>query len=279
MGNEFINGIAVKGEEVTFYEQIISKALKCEILSMQDKVLVVAGGNTDRLAFLKNKFTNVTISNLDYHSGVSNYEPYKWERQDVEGLTYSDNEFDWVFVHAGLHHCASPHKALCEMLRVSKKGIGVFESRDSLLNKVSNKLNIVPEYELEASVISRGKYGGFRNTPIPNYVYRWTEREVRKTVNSFLPQFVHQYYFYYGLKIPQQRLAMSKSIGIRMIGGIAAIIVPVANLLFPKQGNHFSFLVTKYGKLQPWLKMQGDSIVFDLDYGDKKFDLKKYKVI
>jgi hypothetical protein len=30
-------------------------------------------------------------------------------------------------------------------------------------------------------------YGGVKNTPIPNYVYLWTEREVTKTISSFAP--------------------------------------------------------------------------------------------
>lgn len=205
------------------------------------------------------------------------YEPYQWEKQDAENLSYSDDEFDWVFVHAGLHHCASPHQALCEMLRVAKKGISVFESRDSVLNKISNRLGIVPEYELEPCVLSDGKYGGWRNTHVPNYVYRWTEREVKKTVNSFLPHYIHKFNFYYGLTVPTQRLAMSSSFQKRFIGQIAQGIGPLFKFLFPRQCNNFAFFVSKYGPLQPWLKAENAEIVFRLDYIKGRFNPENYK--
>lgn len=262
---------------MNFYEQTIQRAIQKLILNTSDRILVVAGGYTDRATFLKNKFNDVTITNLDYREGARDYEPYKYENQDAENLSYANDEFDWVFVHAGLHHCASPHKALCEMLRVAKKGIGVFEARDSFLNRLSNNLKMVPEYELEPSVLSGGEYGGWKNTHIPNYVYRWTEREVQKTVNSFLPHYIHKYYFYYGLRIPTERLSMSTSPVKRAMGSFAKMIGPLFRLVFPKQGNCFGFFVTKYGMLQPWLKMEEVNILFNLDYCKREFNPKKYK--
>ena len=173
---------------INFYEKILTKAIKNKLLDLYDRILVIAAGEFDRSVFSHIGFINVVITNIDYDRGVKDYEPYNWEYQDAENLSYDDKEFDWVFVHAGLHHCASPHRGLCEMLRVAKKGVGVFEARDSLLNSISTKLGLVPLYELEPCVLSKGAEGGLRNSNIPNFIYRWTEREVKKTVNSYLPQ-------------------------------------------------------------------------------------------
>jgi ubiquinone/menaquinone biosynthesis C-methylase UbiE len=41
--------------------------------------------------------------------------------QDAENLSYDDRAFDLVVVHAGLHPCYSPHRALLEMYRVARR--------------------------------------------------------------------------------------------------------------------------------------------------------------
>jgi len=261
---------------MNFYQKTLNKIIENNIVSKNDTILIVAGGENDKDTFYNCGFKNVTISNLDYHAGVSNYEPYIWKKEDAENLSFKDNEFDWVFVHAGLHHCASPHRGLCEMLRVSKKGVGVFESRDSFLNSISNKLNLTPSYELEPCVLSGGKYGGVRNSHIPNFVYKWTENEVKKTVNSFIPQFKNQFYFYYGLLIPTQRLSMSKNILKRGLGLISKFLIPILFFFFKNQGNLFSFIVLKTNELQPWLKKENNDIIFNLDYSRRKFSSEKY---
>ena len=56
----------------------------------------------------------MTISNVDESGDV--YAPYAWSRQDAEALDLPDGSFDLAAVSAGLHHCASPHRALLEML-------------------------------------------------------------------------------------------------------------------------------------------------------------------
>lgn len=261
---------------MNFYTRTLKKIIKNKILHKEDTILVVAGGDKDKKAFNYCGFKNVTISNLDFHGGISDYKPYSWKKEDAENLTFNDAEFDWVFVHAGLHHCASPHRGLCEMLRVSRKGVGVFESRDSFLNKIANKFDLAPSYELEPCVLSGGKYGGVRNSHIPNFVYKWTENEVKKTVNSFIPEFKHLFYFYYDLLVPTQRLAMSKNILKQIIGVIGKFLIPIFFFFFKKQGNLFAFIVVKNHKLQPWLKKEGDKIIFNLEYANKKYDSNNY---
>ena len=261
---------------MNFYQKILNKIVKNHIISLDDNILVVAGGEKDRNAFYSCGFKNVTITNLDAHQEIRDYKPYSWKMEDAEKLSFEDNEFDWVFVHDGLHHCASPHTALCEMLRVSKKGIGAFESKDSLLNWLANKLKLVPSYEIEPCILSEGKYGGIRNSQIPNHVYKWTEREVKKTVNSYTPQYQHKFTFYYGLTIPIHRLSMSKNIFKKIFAYIGKIVLPIFTFFFKSQGNLFAFIVKKNVKLQPWLKIENNEILFDLDYANNKFDPKKY---
>ena len=261
---------------MNFYTKTLKQILKNKIISKDDSVLVIAGGEKDRNVFYNCGFKNVTISNLDFHGGVTDYKPFLWKREDAENLSFNDAVFDWVFVHAGLHHCASPHRGFCEMLRVSKKGICVFESRDSFLNSVANKLNIAPSYELEPCVLSNGQKGGIRNSHIPNFVYKWTENEVKKTVNSYLPEYKHNFYFYYGLLIPTQRLSMSKNVFNRGLGLLAKYLAPLFVLFFKTQGNLFAFVVVKDKELQPWLIKENDKISFNLEYSNKKYNPKNY---
>ncbi len=261
---------------MNFYTKTLKQILKNKIISKDDSVLVIAGGEKDRNVFYNCGFKNVTISNLDFHGGVTDYKPFLWKREDAENLSFKENTFDWSFVHAGLHHCASPHRGLCEMLRVSKKGVVVFESRDSFLNTIANKLKLAPSYELEPCILSNGKNGGVRNSHIPNFVYKWTEKEVQKTVNSFMPEYKHKYYFFYGLLIPIQRLSMSNNIFIRGLGLIAKYLTPIIVLFFKKQGNLFAFVVEKNQKLQPWLKKEKEKISFNLEYSHKNYNPNKY---
>lgn len=192
------------------YSSVIGRLVAEGKLAEQDSVLVVCGGTYDRNVFHGFGIENVVISNLDHHGGVSDYLPYKWERQDAESIDHADGSVDWVVVHAGLHHCASPHKALCEMLRVACKGVVVIEARDSLLMKTAIKLGLVQDYEIQPALLSKGTAGGYRNTAIPNYVYRWTEWEVKKTTWSFEPHCEQEFDFHYGWALRTEDIRMSK---------------------------------------------------------------------
>jgi ubiquinone/menaquinone biosynthesis C-methylase UbiE len=256
-----------------FYSNVVAKLN----INHEDSVLVVCGGSYDKETMLQYGLKKVTISNLAHHDNVEDYSPFPWEYQDVENLTYDDCSFDWVVVHAGLHHAASPHYALCEMLRVCRKGILVIEARDSLLMKAAHLFGLIPDYETEPLVLSEGKEGGLRNTNIPNYIYRWTEREVEKTVNSYLPQFSHKFEYFYAYRLPIQRMTMSNNQAKRIfVNLMAKIIWPIEKIL-PRQGNCFAFKVSKEGPLRPWLKKSDDKLEFDMEYGLKVYEPNMYK--
>lgn len=197
----------------------------------------------------------MTISNLDDRIQGNEFAPFSWSFQDAEQLSFEDEAFDYVVVHAGLHHCASPHRALLEMYRVARRGVIVFEARDSLLMKFAKMVNAVPSYELDAVQAHDYRWGGVSNSCIPNYVYRWTENEVEKTIASFAPYAPHRIRFFYGLRLPTNRLPFESN---RFLGWIPAMIKAGAVMttkVFKTQGNQFAFYVEKPAEstLFPWL--------------------------
>ena len=108
-----------------FYVNVLNKLISTGAISKSDSVLIVCGGPLDERVMTQVGFKDFTVTNLD--AGIANH------RQDAENLTYENNSFDVAIVHAGLHHCHSPHRALLEMYRVARKCAVAFESRDSLM--------------------------------------------------------------------------------------------------------------------------------------------------
>jgi SAM-dependent methyltransferase len=239
------------------FERVLKQLMDDASLSTRETILAVCGGTTEREVFLAAGFTDVTISNLDeQYSGA--LAPYKWSLQDAENLNYPDNSFDVVFVHAGLHHCYSPHRALLEMYRVARRAVFVIEARDSLSMTIAKRLGFTTDYEIEAVSDADFQSGGVRNGPIPNHIYRWTEDDVFKTIKSFEPRYLPQVRFFYGLQLPYQRFRLTQR---RVLRILLLILGPIAELfakLFPKQGNEFAFLILKGGELQPWLSREQD---------------------
>ncbi len=181
-----------------FYEVVLERLLRAHAMSSNDSIVVICGGSYDAQCLQRASFAKVVITNLDEGYGCA---PFEWQRQDAENLTFQDSSFDWAVVHAGLHHCASPHRGLLEMCRVARKGIVVLEARDSILIRLAARIGLVPDYEFEPVALNNFKFGGIRNSAIPNYVYRWTEREVFKTIESALPGRKNRIQFFYGMTL------------------------------------------------------------------------------
>jgi len=232
----------------SFYRDTLTGLIADGVVTPADRLLVVCGGPVDRDTLVAIGFTDVAITNLDERMTGDEYAPYRWQREDAEALSAADDSVDWGLVHHGLHHCASPHRALAELLRVGRKGAIVFEARDSLVVRAGVRLGLVEEYEVTAVAANDGRWGGVGNGPVPNHVYRWTEREVRKTVRSLLPAHEHDIRFAYGLKVPADRL------GSRQVVRVAQALAPIAERLAPRQGNQFAFVVAKNVRRQPWLR-------------------------
>ncbi|HZQ82804.1 MAG TPA: methyltransferase domain-containing protein [Gaiellaceae bacterium] len=226
-------------ERLGFYERVLRRLLEQGLVRREWRVLVVAGGDLDRRAFAATGFTDVTVTNL---SGDAD------EVQDAEQLTYEDDTFDFAVISAGLHHCASPHRALLELYRVARRGVLALEARDSALMRIAQRAGVVDEFELTAVADNEFASGGVRNSAVPNYVYRWTEREVEKTIASAHPQRRHRFVFFRELELPGSVL----DLGGKSRWRLAEAPLRLVTKAFPKQANLFAFAVFREG-LQPWM--------------------------
>lgn len=248
---------------------IYKKALAALKADKADTFLVTCGGIYDAQVFREAGFENVTISNLAREGDEIGGFPVA--HADAENLGFPDGSFDWGVVHAGLHHCASPHRGLLELLRVSRKGALVIEARDSALMRLAIRAGFAVDYELEAVALRDFAAGGLRDTAIPNYIYRWTEREIEKIVASLVPSRRPQVEYLYGLALPTQRLAMS-GFAKRMLAKALGVAARVITFVAPRQGNQFAFIIRHGAPLQAWM---ADERGMRRDYA-LGFDPKKY---
>ena len=261
-----------------FYLNVIKHLVKKNILDIKMKILIAAAGSADKARFLEMSFKNVTISNFDRRMKADSFKPFKWSFQDVENLSFKDKSFDFCIIHHGLHHSASPHKGLIELYRVSKNGILVFEGIDNLVSRLGVFLGFSESYELAAVFNNNLKYGGFRNTGVPNFVYRWTPREILKTVSSIEPFLRPKIKFFYGLELPFDRLKKMKNKFYFIFAILAFPIIFILFFLFHKLiGNRFSFLIQKPNfikDIHPWLKNKKGKILPGENFFKKKYSEK-----
>jgi SAM-dependent methyltransferase len=232
-------------------------------------ILIVGGGPVDFTVFNDLGFENVTISNLDTRLIGDEFHPYSWSFQNAQSLSYENESFDFVVVHAALHHCESPHQALIEMYRVAKIGIIAFESRDSLLMRLLEKVGLTGSYEHIAVYYNQGKFGGVNNTEIPNYIYRWTEREIEKTISTYAPYAKHKILYQYGNADPVSYGLEQKNFFKRILIYVAKPFYKLFVVLFPKQQNLFAFYVNKPiipEQLQDWIRLENANIHFDNEW-------------
>ena len=259
-------------ERKNFYQESVSTLIKDKDAS----ILICGGGDLDKTIFEKLGFINVTISNLDSRLDENIFNPYKWKYENAESLSFDDSSFDYVVIHAAIHHTSLPHKVITEMYRVAKIGMLAIEGRDSALIQIMEKIGLTNNYEHAAVYYNDCIYGGINNTAIPNFVYRWTEREIEKCIKSFSPHFIHKFIYRYGTAFPANASSEKK-------GALKLYFLKVArpfyNLfvkIFPKQKNLFAFYVKKPNTpedLFPWIIFDEKEQLFrfNKEWGDQKY--------
>jgi SAM-dependent methyltransferase len=257
-----------------FYSATLRQLLNDGWLELDSSVLVVCGGVYDRDAFHGLGFRRVTISNLDTRLTGNEFAPYEWSRQDVESLSFGDGAFDVVVVHQGLHHCHSPHRGLLEMYRVARRGVLAFEPRDTRLVRLGVRLGVGQQYEIAAVADNGLQFGGVGNSATPNFIYRWTEHEIEKTIKTYAPMGQGRFRYFSALRIPKERLRSMKN---RFAADMLKILLPAIRLfaaVFPKQSNCFAFALSKPeipGQLQPWMEYREGEVRLDEQWIERRY--------
>lgn len=261
----------MNGREL-FYQNNVSEL----IVDKKASILVCGGGDLDKNVFKRLGFINVTISNLDSRINRDRFNPYAWKYENAESLSFADESFDYVVIHAAIHHASSPHKILTEMYRTAKIGVLSIEARDSTIMKFLEKTGMTQTYEHAAVYYNDCKYGGVNNTEIPNFVYRWTEREIEKCIKSFAPYCNHKFIYKYGTAFPSSPELEKKAKLKLYLLKFARPFYPIFAKIFPKQQNLFAFYIKKPkipDNLFPWLTFDENKKVmeFNKEWGDMKY--------
>jgi SAM-dependent methyltransferase len=265
------------------FQRVLRECVRDVGIDLGGHVLVV-GGNMHDVKVLHNAgFRRVTLTNIDE---LSNQTPptlagleLTTTFADVEDMALPDASFDVVFTHAVLHHCRSPHRALLEMLRVSRRHVIFLEPNESLFMRTLVRLRLSFPFELPAVIANGFVAGGVRNTCVPNYIYRWSPRDLYQAVASYMPERHFSVYTkqYWDFSIDEQELSRRSE---TRIGSITRIIGPRRFLAvlqafqtcvnplpwFGRQGNKFFGCITKQDELKPWLTRDNEKVSFDRTY-------------
>ena len=237
-------------------------------LSKNDSYLLVFAGDFDKAVLDQLGVIDYCLTNVS--DDPINHADSRQDLADARQLSYPDSFFDHVVAHAGLHHTSRPHQAVCEMYRCARKSVLFFEAQDSIFMRLAVRLGLVAKYEWNAIFDSDGKRGGVDDSPVPNYVYRWTRREVEKLIRSLDPFVEPRFSFFREWDIYFDRLA--RRLSRTPIGWLPESLVRFGCWVFVKTlnatlgfgGNSFVVCIHKgQAKTQPWIKTVDGDRVFD----------------
>lgn len=276
------SGVAMR-PRTQFLRALVS-AIEASRMSLDQHVLIVGGSAEDEQTLRQAGFKHIVNSNLPTDMDRLTAGEYAPETQhlalDAEQIELPDDSFDLVFASEVLHHCRSPHHALCEMLRVSRRYVLFMEPNDSLAMAALVRMRFSFPYELPAVVAHDYRSGGLRDSHIPNFIYRWNWHEAFKTVSACIPEriFSVHAYPYWDFGLTKKDLDLRKE---TRLGSITSVIgagnfislLQVAqfflNWIRPlrSQGNKFLCCIEKSPDLKPWMARDGEEIVFNRQFG------------
>ena len=170
-------------------------------------------------------------------------------KADLRNLVFSDKSFDYVITNATIHHVDLPHKAITELYRIAIKGALIIESNDSLTLRLASKAKLAEEFEV-SSINEAKNSGGLLDTAVPNYVYRWTEREILKLLKSFDPKNVNFVDFDYANDLTNLKIKDNyiKNIFLKFL----IIAGKTFFFFFKKQQNCMSIYIDKTKTKKRW---------------------------
>lgn len=142
----------------------------------------------------------------------------KFQVADSEDLPFSNNSFDVVSVHDGLHHLDNPIKAVFEMVRVAKKGVIIIEPAAAFITKISILLGISKNYENEGNFVYR-----FKDSELINWLNKAGCKEI----------ILKRYIMYYPHK-PGRLFNIFSSF---LVYPLSKILFYVINAVFGRFGN------------------------------------------
>jgi len=266
------------------FEQTLRECVATVDIDVRRPVLIVGGSYRDAHSLYRVGFRKMTLSNVeplvDAESEPMPGADIKLLYADLERLPVGDGAYDLVLAHEVLHHCRSPHAALVEMLRVSRRHVVFMEPNDSWVMRSLTQLHLSAPYELPAVIYNDYKKGGVNNTDIPNYIYRWNRRTIYQTAAACLPECEFGLYLrqYWDFNVTAEELGRRRE---TRIGSITKILSPalfiaflhgfqaIANALpwIAGQGNKFFACITKRDALKPWIVNQDGVLRFNREYG------------
>lgn len=148
------------------------------------------------------------------------------------------------------------------MYRVARRGVLVIEPVDNWFTRLGLALGFGQDYEHAAVFYGRCRSGGVGDSNVPNFVYRWTPSEIRKTVNCFAPFGEHRFEFHERFVLPSLQLEGSQRRSVYWLVRAASPVLRRLSALVPGFGNNFAAVVIKPElprELHPWLQW-GDGV-------------------
>ncbi|HLJ15612.1 MAG TPA: methyltransferase domain-containing protein [Bryobacteraceae bacterium] len=235
---------------------VIRRFVQACNVDTSEPVLVMGGGQEDLEMLSACGFSQIVMSNIDTAIMAL----------DAENIALPDDSYPVVFAHAVLHHCRSPQRALGEMVRVSQRHVFFLEPNDSWALRLLVRLGYSFPYELAAVADNEYIRGGLRNGPIPNYIYRWTSRDVEKSVRAYHPErafdiLAYSYWDFYVnendllLRKESRVASLAQRMGPRNLLSLLHLAQSVLNWfsLTRSPGNKFFCSISKKD-LQPWIE-------------------------
>lgn len=238
------------------FAMLLRRHVERGVVKPGDSVLVQFAGTFDEQVCAAVGLTNCTFANIAPDSPSS---AIAGETIDAHEMAYESGSFDHVIGHSGLHHCSRPHEALHEMYRIARKTVLFVENQDSAMMRLATRAGVVGWHELPAVVDGDYASGGVDGTGVPNFVYRWTRRELAKAVASYDPAYdvpieVHTEWNMGRGRVSsgvlQSKLGMSDDAAERLFDRSQRLLNKVAS----RQGNIFAATIRKdQARLHEWM--------------------------